>query len=241
MICLLTLVNFRRTRHLWLRLWLLLGFLFNSQAVANLQATKKPLVLPQTITRSMIVDQSQWQGISVELEHLKSPATLEVTLEQLAMALPALTPVWSEQGVVHAHWTSADSSYALFLWANDTQGTEGTEGLLSSLVVGQLEKIASNTVSTPLLALEWLPKQSAQLFSFVDQSSGSPITLSSFTVPLMASLLIPQLKAYGQRNGWLKLPDGLAFIRDSKRLSFYVMADRGSTTVFVYETTRDTQ
>ena len=241
MIRLVTPVNVRRTQRWWLLLWLLVSFLFNSQVAANVQTVPKPLALPQSIKRSTIVDQSQWQGIGVELEHLKSHLALEVTLEQLAMALPGLTPIWKEQGLVHAHWTSAQSSYALLLWANDTEDTQGTEGLISSLVFGRFEQKGSNNVSTFVSALEWLPKQSAQLFSFVDQSSGSPITLSSFTVPLMPSLLIPQVKAYGQRNGWLELPPGLTFIRHARRLSFYLMADRGSTTVLVHETTRDTQ
>ena len=196
----------------------------------------KSVALPQAVTRSVIVDNSEWQGVGVELEHLHSSTTLEVTLEQLAMFLPELTPVWSEHGVAQAHWTNTKASYALFLWATQTQTTEG---LLSGLIFSQPQSLVRNTVSVQFAALDWLPKQAQQLFRLIDDSGTQPIVLSSFTVATTSSQLADHLKAYGQRNGWVRLPDELTFFRKTRRLSFQVMIDQGETTVLVYETSRD--
>jgi hypothetical protein len=188
------------------------------------------------VTRSVIVDHSEWQGVEVELEHLHSPATLEVTLEQLARFLPELTPVWSEQGVAQAHWTSDEASFALFLWATHTQTTEG---LLSGLGLSQPQSLVRNSVPVQFAAMAWLPKQAQQLFRLIDNSGTQAIALSSFTVTTTSSQLVDHLKAYGQRNGWVRLPDELTFFRDARRLSFQVMTDQGQTTVLVYETSRE--
>ena len=88
-------------------------------------------------------------------------------------------------------------------------------------------------------ALDWLPKQAQQLFRLIDDSGTQPIVLSSFTVATTSSQLADHLKAYGQRNGWVRLPDELTFFRKTRRLSFQVMIDQGETTVLVYETSRD--
>ena len=205
-------------------------------APAQASVLLKSIALPQAVTRSVIVDHSEWQGVDVELEHLHSPATLEVTLEQLARFLPELTPVWTEQGVAQAHWTSDEASYALFLWATQTQTTEG---LLSGLMFGQPQSLVRNTVPMQRAALDWLPKQAQQLFRLIDDSGTQPIVLSSFTVATTSSQLADHLKAYGQRNGWVRLPDELTFFRKTRRLSFQVMIDQGETTVLVYETSRD--
>ena len=199
------------------------------------------IVLPQAMTRSVIVEKSHWQGAGVELEHLLSEATLEATLEQLATLLPALTPVWSEQGVTRAHWSTDQASYALFLWATETQGTEG---LLSGLTLRQPHGLVpntpvANTSSAHVNALAWLPGEAAQLFRFVDNTNGSSIVLTSFSVPLISSRVIDHVSRYGQRHGWLRLSDALTFVRDTKRLSFLLHPAQGSTTVLVYETSRD--
>jgi len=211
---------------------LLSAYLSPAQASVSL----KSVTLPQAMTRSVIVDNSEWQGVGVELEHLHSPATLEVTLEQLAMFLPELTPVWSEQGVAQAHWTNTKASYALFLWATQTQTTEG---LLLGLMFSHPQSLVRNTVSVPFAALDWLPKQAQQLFRLIDNSGTQPIVLSSFTVATTSSQIADHLKAYGQRNGWVRLLDELTFFRDARRLSFQVMTDQGQTTVLVYETSRE--
>jgi hypothetical protein len=205
-------------------------------APAQASVLLKSISLPQAVTRSVIVDHSEWQGVDVELEHLHSPATLEVTLEQLARFLPALTPVWSEQGVAQAHWTSDEASFALFLWTTHTQTTEG---LLSGLGLSQPQSLVRNTVPVQFAALDWLPKQAQQLFRLIDNSGTQAIALSSFTVTTTSSQLVDHLKAYGQRNGWVRLPDELTFFRNARRLSFQVMTDQGQTTVLVYETSRE--
>ena len=203
------------------------------QANVSLQS----IILPQAVTRSVIIDQSAWQGVGVELEYLRSDAKPEATLEQLAMLLPELTPVWSEQEVVRAHWTTAQTSFVLLLWANEHQGTEG---LLSAVALGQPDGLKNTSAPVSFRALDWLPKQAAQLFNFIDSSSGLPAVISSFTVPMIASQLTDHLKSYGRRNGWLLLHDDLTFIRDAKRLSFLVTGGQGHTTVLVFESSRDT-
>jgi hypothetical protein len=205
-------------------------------APAQASVLLKSIALPQAVTRSVIVDHSEWQGVEVELEHLHSPATLEVTLEQLARFLPELTPVWSEQGVAQAHWTSDEASFTLFLWATHTQTTEG---LLSGLGLSQRQSLVSNSVPVQFAAMAWLPKQAQQLFRLIDNSGTQAIALSSFTVTTTSSQLVDHLKAYGQRNGWVRLPDELTFFRDARRLSFQVMTDQGQATVLVYETSRE--
>jgi hypothetical protein len=202
------------------------------QAKVSLQS----LALPQTVMRSVIIDQSTWQGMGVELEHLHSEATPEVILEQLALLLPELTPVWFEQDVVRAHWTTTNASYALFLWATENQATEG---LLSVVALGSREGQIKATPPVAARALDWLPQQAAPLFSFTDSASGLPAVLSGFAVPLMSSQVIDHLKRYGQRHGWLRLQDDLTFVRDAKRLSFLVSPAQGNTTVFILETSRD--
>jgi hypothetical protein len=214
----------------------LVSLLSASLSPAQASFSLKSVALPQAVTRSVIVDQSKWQGIGVALEHLYSSATLEVTLEQLALFLPELTPVWSEQGVAQAHWTRAETSYALFLWSTQSQTTEG---LLSGLAFGQPQSLARNTEPAQYAAIDWLPKQAQQLFRLIDNSGSQPIALSSFTVVTTSSQLADHLRAYGQRNGWVRLPDELTFFRHEKRLSFQVMADKGQTTVVVYETSRE--
>lgn len=249
-----------------LRQWSLVGLLIWAyvyvspvQAKASLQS----IVLPQAVTRSMIIEKSAWQGQGIELEHLSSDAAPEVLLEQLAMLMPELTPVWSEADVVRAHWTTSEVSYALFLWITERQGTEG---LLSAVALTQPERLVKNTsLPASFKALDWLPKQAAQLYSFTDSSSGLPAVISGFTVPMIASQLIEHLKSYGQRNGWLplrvditfarddkRLPEDLAFergakhlhedltfIRDAERLLFLVTSGQGQTTVLVFESSRD--
>lgn len=236
---------FVRTLCLAVVVSVLCACLSSAQAKLALQAIE----LPQSVVRSVIVDQSEWQGIEVELEHLQSNTTLEATLEQLAMLLPERTPVWSEKNVVRAHWSTAEASYSLFLWATENKGTEG---LFSGLALRSPERLghkpspeqlvhntSSNTSPALNTTLNWLPKRATQLFRFVDVSSGQPITLSSYTVPMVSSLLIQHLKTYAQRNGWLGLADELTFFRDAKRLSVQVTSEQGNTTVFFYETSRD--
>ena len=207
-----------------------------SLSPAQASVSLKSIALPQAVTRSVIVDNSEWQGVGVELEHLHSSATLEVTLEQLSMFLPELTPVWFEQGVAQAHWTSAEASYALFLWATHTQTTEG---LLSGLAFGQHQSFERNTAPVHFAAIDWLPKQAKQLFRLIDNSGAQAVALSSFTVSTTSSQLADYLKAYGQRNGWVRVPDELTFFRNARRLSFQIMADQGHTTVLVYETSQE--
>lgn len=222
------------------RYWFLVGLLswvcvyvLPVQAKASLRS----IVLPQAVTRSVIIEKSAWQGMGIELEHLSSEATPETTLEQLAMLIPELTPVWSEAGVVRAHWTSSEISYALFLWATEHQGTEG---VLSSITLAQPEGLVKKTsLPTSASPVEWLPKQASPLFSFTDASNGLPTVLSSFAVPLLPWQLIDHLKSYGERNGWLHLQGDLNFMRGDKRLSFLVSADYGNSTVVVFETSRD--
>jgi hypothetical protein len=208
------------------------AFLSPAQASVSL----KSIALPQAVTRSVVIDNSEWQGVGVELEHLRSSATLEATLEQLAIFLPELTPVWSEQGVAQVHWTNTEASYTLFLWATQTQTTEG---LLSGLAFGQPQSLERNTLPVQFAAIDWLPKQTHQLFRLIDNSGAQPIELLSFTVATTSSQLADHLKAYGQRNGWVRLPDELTFFRNARRVSFQVMADKGLTTVLVYETSRE--
>lgn len=225
------------------RYWLLhlflasaLNLLCAGLAPVQAKAALRAIVLPQGVTRSVVVEKSKWQGAGVELEQLHSHTSLEATLEQLAMLLPDLTPVWSEQDVVRAHWSNDKASYVLFLWATETQGTEG---LLSGLALDQPNDLIQKTSSAHFTALDWFPSQAVQLFRFVDRSTGYPIVLSSFAVPMVASRLIDRLSTYAQRNGWLRLHDELTFFRDTKRLSFQVNATYGNTTVVVYETARD--
>jgi len=226
-----------------MRYWLLHLFLVGAANVlcagfvpVQAKVALKTIVLPQGVARSVVVQNSEWQGAGVELEHLHSHTNLEATLEQLAMLLPDLTPVWFEQDVVRAHWSNDKASYVLFLWATETQGTEG---LLSGLALDQPNDLVQKTLSARFTALDWLPSQAVQLFRLVDRSNGYPISLSSFAVPMVASRLIDRLSTYAQRNGWLRLHDELTFFRDTKRLSFQVNANHGNTTVVVYETTRN--
>lgn len=226
-------------QHLTLRLLCLVSVVsLQSACLAPAQASAllKSIALPQAVTRSVIVGHSEWQGVGVELEHLHSAATLEVTLEQLAMFLPELTPVWFEQGVAQAHWTSSAASYALFLWATQTQTTAG---ILSGLAFGKPQASVRNTAPLQFAAVDWLPKQSQQLFRLLDDSGHQPIALSSFTVAITSSQLADHLNAYGQRNGWVRLPDELTFFRNARRLSFQIMANQGQTTVLVYEISRE--
>ena len=124
----------------------------------------------------------------------------------------------------------------MFLWATHTQTTEG---LLSGLGLSQPQSLVRNTVPVQFAALDWLPKQAQQLFRLIDNSGTQPIALSSFTLATTSSQLVDHLKAYGQRNGWVRLPDELTFFRNARRVSFQVMADKGLTTVLVYETSRE--
>jgi hypothetical protein len=231
-------VNKQDVRYWLLHLFLVsaVNLLCGGLATVQAKAALKAIVLPQTVTRSVIVENSEWQGAGVELEHLHSPTKLEATLEQLAMLLPDLTPVWSEQGVVRAHWSNDKASYVLFLWATEIQGTEG---LLSGLALDQPNDLIQKTLAAHFTALDWLPSQAVQLFRFVDRSNGHPIVLTSLAVPMLASRLIDHLITYAQQNGWLRLHDELTFFRDTKRLSFQVNSNHGNTTVVVYETSRD--
>ena len=203
------------------------------QAKVSLQS----LALPQAITRSVVLDKSAWHGMCVELEHLLSPDTLEATLEKLALVLPDLTPVWSEQEVVKAHWSTAEASYVLLLWPTEQQGTEG---LLSAVGLSHSDGLETNTAPRSSRALDWLPKQATPLFSLVDASGDLPILLSSFAIPMISSQLIDHLKNYGQRNQWLRLHDDLTFVRGAQRLSFLLTAAQGNTTVVVFESSRET-
>ena len=250
-----------------LRRWSLVGLLsWACVYVSPVQATASlsSIRLPQAVTRSVMIEKSAWQGMDIELEHLSSDAAPEATLEQLAMLMPELTPVWSEAEVVRAHWMTSEVSYSLFLWATERQGTEG---LLSAIALAQPEGLVKKTsLPASFSALDWLPTQAAPLFSFTDASNGLPAVLSSFAVPMLAWQLIDHLKSYGARNGWLhlqgdlqvvrdakqapkdlahvhdvrRLSEDLTFIRDAKRLSFLVSANDGNTTVLVFETSRDT-
>lgn len=228
------------------------------------KASLSSVMLPQAVTRLVIIEKSTWQGMDIELEHLRSDAAPEATLEQLAMLIPEFTPVWSEAEVVRAHWITSEVSYSLFLWASERQGTEG---LLSAIKLAQPERQTKKTsLPASFNALDWLPKQAEPLFSFTDASSGLKATLSSFAVPMLSWQLIDHLKSYGERNGWLllkgdlkvirdakrppedlarvrdvkRLHEDLTFIRDAKRLSFLVSANDGNTTVLVFESSRDT-
>lgn len=221
--------------------WVLIGLLswvsvyFSPvQAKASLSS----MMLPQAVTRLVMIEKSAWQGMDIELEHLRSDATPEATLEQLAMLIPELTPVWSEAGVVRAHWITSEVSYSLFLWATERQGTEG---LLSAIKLAKSEgQVKKTSLPASFNALDWLPKQAAPLFRFTDASNGLPAVLSSFAVPMLSWQLIDHLKSYGERNGWLLLKGDLTFIRDARRLSFFVSANDGNTTVLVFEGSRDT-
>ncbi len=223
-----------------LRLWPLVGLLsWGCVCVSPVQAKAylSSMMLPQGVTRSVMIEKSAWQGMDIELEHLSSDAAPEATLEQLAMLIPELTPVWSEAEVVRAHWITSGVSYSLFLWATERQGTEG---LLSAIaLVRPPEKINKTNLPASFNALDWLPKQAALLFSFNDASNGVPAVLSSFAVPIVAWQLIDHLKSYGERNGWLLLKNDLTFIRDAKRMSFLVSPNQGNTTVLIFETSRD--
>lgn len=249
-----------------LRRWLLVGLLsWACVCVSPVQgkAALSSIMLPQAVTRSVMIEKSAWQGMDIELEHLRSDATPEATLEQLTMLIPEFTPVWFEAGVVRAHWITSEISYSLFLWATERHGTEG---LLSAIAFTQTEGQVKKTGSpASFSALDWLPKQAAPLFRFTDASNGSPAGLSSFSVPMLSWQLIDHLKSYGERNGWLllqrdlhvvpdakrppkdlaqvhdirRLSEDLTFIRDAKRLAFLVSANEGNTTVLIFETSRD--
>jgi hypothetical protein len=220
-------------------------------------------MLPQAVTRSVMMEKSAWQGMDIELEHLSSDATPEATLKQLTMLIPEFTPVWFEAGVVRAHWITSEISYSLFLWATERHRTEG---LLSAIAFTQAEgQVKKTSLPASFNALDWLPKQAAPLFRFTDASNGSPAALSSFAVPMLSWQLIHHLKSYGERHGWLllqrdlqflrdakrppkdlahvhevrRLSEDLTFIRDAKRLSFLVSTNEGNTTVLIFETSRD--
>jgi hypothetical protein len=249
-----------------LRLWTFVGLLSGAcvyvlpvQAKASLSS----MILPQAVTRSVTIEKSTWQGMDIELEHLSSDVAPEATLEQLAMLIPELTPVWSEAEVVRAHWMTSEVSYSLFLWATERQGTEG---LLSAIKLTQPKgQIKKTSLPASFNALDWLPKQASPLFRFTDASNGLPAALSSFAVPMLSWQLIDHLKSYGERNGWVllkgelsvirdakrppedlarvrdvkRLHEDLSFMRDAKRLSFLVSANDGNTIVLVFETSRD--
>ena len=112
--------------------------------------------------------------------------------------------------------TTAQTSFVLLLWATEPQGTEG---LLSAVTLGQPEGLENTSAPVSFRALDWLPKQAEQLFSFTDSSIGLPAVISSFTVPVIASQLINHLKSYGQRNGWLHLQVDPTPSRSAKRQS----------------------
>lgn len=228
----------RFVRHWLCTLWLVSAVILSPVWLSTAQASValQAIPLPQTVTRSVIVDQSNWQGVAVELERLHSPAKLAATLESLAALLPELTPVWSEQGVMQAHWISAETSYALLLWETKSHTTEG---LLSGLALTQPLSVGHNALPAQFEVLDWLPGQSQQLFRLHDRSGAQPISLSSFTVLTTSSQLVDHLSAYGRRNNWVRLPGELTFFRNNTRLSFQVMTDTGQTTVLVYETSRD--
>lgn len=228
----------RFVRHWLCTLRLVSAVLLSPVWLSTVQASValKAIPLPQTVTRSVIVHQSNWQGVAVELERLRSPATLATTLEQLAALLPELTPVWSEQGVIRAHWISAETSYALLLWETDSLTTEG---LLSGLALTQPLSMGQSALSARFEVLDWLPGQSQQLFRLHDRSGAQPISLSGFTVLTTSSQLVDHLSAYGRRNNWVRLPGELTFFRNNTRLSFQVTTDRGQTSVLAYETSRD--
>ena len=201
-----------------LRRWSLVGLLslvcvYVSPVQAK--ASLASIMLPQAVTRSVMIEKSAWQGMDIELEHLSSDAAPEATLEQLAMLIPELTPVWSEAEVVRAHWMTSAVSYSLFLWATERQGTEG---LLSAIALAQPEGLVKKTsLPASFSALDWLPKQAARLFSFTDASNGLPAVLSSFAVPMLSWQLIDHLKSYGARNGWLHLQGDFRVVQDAKR------------------------
>ena len=196
----------------------------------------KDFVLPASFERTSIIKHSDWQGVGIEIEHLSSQQKINDVIGQCADRLPALTPLWSEQGVLTAAWNTESSSYALYLW---TSSEQKTEGLLSKLTFSNSTKMSSTEKEQTKSVLDWLPAGATQLFSMRDLSTGSPVFMHAFNIPVSGATVLEHLKKEAQENRWLDDRNSLSFVRDAKRISFWVKTMMGQTIVLIYQTDRD--
>ena len=196
----------------------------------------KDFSLPASFERTSITKHADWQGVGIELEHLSSQQKINDVIGQFADRLPALTPLWSEQGVLTAGWSTENSSYALYLWAD---GDQKTEGLLSKLTFPNAATLGNTEKEQTKSVLDWLPANATQLFSMRDLSTGSLAFIQAFNVPVSGAIVLEHLKKQAQENRWLDDLSSLSFVRDAKRLSFWVKTIMGQTIVLVYQTDRD--
>jgi hypothetical protein len=210
----------------------------DSRGEIGVDSLLKSVILPLSVKRTVLFKEVSWQGVGLELEHLNSPALLMVILEQLASILPGLTPVWSEHGVVKTQWATNQASYSMLLW----QTKEGeTEGIFSGLPLNRPELEQERVKDERFSLREWLPASAERLFTFTDRSTDGVIALSSFVIPLMPAQVVEYIKYQGKKYDWIRMENELEFFRQSKRVSFYIKADNGISTVLAYQTLIDTK
>lgn len=192
--------------------------------------------LPPSIERDSIIKQAEWQGVGLELERLYSQQKISEVVGQLADRLPALTPLWSEQGVLTTSWSTETASYALYLWVD---GEAKTEGLLSKLTLPNATKVTGTEKDRTASTLEWLPVNAKQLFAMRDLTAGFSVLVEAFSVSASRATVLEHLKKKMQADLWFEESNSLSFIRDAKRLSFWVQTIMGQTIVLIYQTDRD--
>jgi len=219
-----------------LALYLFTALLSGAQASASSQSTLGGLLLPTSIQRISMMQRASWQGLEIELERLHSLEPLDKVLEQLASALPPMTPLWSEQGMTQATWLDEQRSYILLLWLSEKKETEG---LLSSLGLKPSGSDAANDQALLASVSKWLPHSAVKLFHFLDSTNDSPVLVALFSLNMTPPMLAQHLQAYARQTGWIQQAQSLSFVRGEAHLLFESNVVNGYTTVFIYYTAQD--
>ena len=209
---------------------------FAACAHAQISFVSQNFSLPPSFECISIIKQAEWQGVGLELKHVYSQQQINEVVAQLADRVPALTPLWSEHGVLTTSWGTDSASYVLYLWAD---GGQKTEGLLSKLTLSTAKKLPEAANVRASSALDWLPANATQLFSMRDLSMNDPVLIHAFSVPVSRASTLEHLKQQAQNNRWLAESHSLSFTREAKRISFWVKTIMGQTIVLIYQNDRD--
>ena len=72
-----------------------------------------------------------------------------------------------------------------------------------------------------------------------DLTAGFSVLVEAFSVSASRATVLEHLKKKMQADLWFEESNSLSFIRDAKRLSFWVQTIMGQTIVLIYQTDRD--
>ena len=219
-----------------LALYLSTALFSGAQASASSQSTLGGLLLPTSVQRIPMMQRASWQGLEIEFERLYSLESLDKVLEQLASALPPMTPLWSEEGMAQATWLDEQRSYTLLLWLNEKKETEG---LLSSLALKPSGSDAVHDQTLLASVSRWLPHSAVKLFHFLDSAIDSPALVALFSLSMTPSMLAQHLQTYARQSGWIQQAQSLSFVRGEAHLLFESIVVHGQTTVFIYYTAQE--